>query len=69
MHEFFAFLVADLGKDEYDILIIDFDFCSWVANHYKWIVWKFACYERGYPAKTAGKYLTVSNVLEELKYR
>ncbi|PIA59575.1 hypothetical protein AQUCO_00400456v1 [Aquilegia coerulea] len=42
---------------------------EWVANHYKWIVWKLACYERGYPAKTIGKYLTVSNVLEELKYR
>ncbi|KAF8402568.1 hypothetical protein HHK36_010654 [Tetracentron sinense] len=42
---------------------------AWVANHYKWIVWKLACYERGYPAKATGKYLTVSNVLEELKYR
>ncbi|KAL2340475.1 hypothetical protein Fmac_008415 [Flemingia macrophylla] len=38
----------------------------WVTNHYKWIVWKLACYERYYPA---GKFLTVSNVLEELKYR
>ncbi|XP_019053257.1 PREDICTED: protein BREAST CANCER SUSCEPTIBILITY 2 homolog B-like isoform X2 [Nelumbo nucifera] len=42
---------------------------EWVANHYKWIIWKLACYERGYPAKASGKYLTVSNVLEELKYR
>ncbi|KAL7265621.1 hypothetical protein ACSBR1_003414 [Camellia fascicularis] len=42
---------------------------EWVANHYKWIVWKLACYERCYPTKSSGKLLTVSNVLEELKYR
>ncbi|XP_059668072.1 protein BREAST CANCER SUSCEPTIBILITY 2 homolog B-like [Cornus florida] len=42
---------------------------DWVANHYKWIVWKLACYERCYPTKSSGKLLTVSNVLEELKYR
>ncbi|OVA07838.1 BRCA2 repeat [Macleaya cordata] len=42
---------------------------EWVANHYKWIVWKLACYERGYPEKGTWKYLTVPNVLEELKYR
>ncbi|CAH9128118.1 unnamed protein product [Cuscuta epithymum] len=41
----------------------------WVANHYKWIVWKLASYERCFPAKFSGKLLTVSNVLEELKYR
>ncbi|CAI9097234.1 OLC1v1033610C1 [Oldenlandia corymbosa var. corymbosa] len=42
---------------------------AWVANHYKWIVWKLASYERCYPAKFCGKLLSVSNVLEELKYR
>nr|CAD1839858.1 unnamed protein product [Ananas comosus var. bracteatus] len=42
---------------------------EWVANHYKYIVWKLACLERCYPAVAGGKYLTVSNVLEELKYR
>ncbi|CAI8597930.1 unnamed protein product, partial [Vicia faba] len=42
---------------------------EWVLNHYKWIVWKLACYERFYPSRCAGKFLTVSNVLEELKYR
>ncbi|XP_077214363.1 protein BREAST CANCER SUSCEPTIBILITY 2 homolog B-like isoform X3 [Tasmannia lanceolata] len=42
---------------------------EWVANHYKRIVWKLACLERWYPAQTSGKYLTVANVLEELKYR
>ncbi|KAH7514694.1 hypothetical protein FEM48_Zijuj11G0117000 [Ziziphus jujuba var. spinosa] len=40
----------------------------WVMNHYKWIIWKLACYERCYPTKCAGKFLTISNVLEELKY-
>ncbi|KAF6146912.1 hypothetical protein GIB67_036631 [Kingdonia uniflora] len=42
---------------------------EWVKNHYKWIVWKLACYERGYSAKGTWRYLTVSNVREELKYR
>ncbi|XP_027361292.1 protein BREAST CANCER SUSCEPTIBILITY 2 homolog B-like [Abrus precatorius] len=42
---------------------------EWVMNHYKWIVWKLACYERYYSTRSAGKFLTVSNVLEELKYR
>ncbi|CAM8967906.1 unnamed protein product [Rhodiola kirilowii] len=41
----------------------------WVTNHYKWIVWKLACYDRGYPAKPGGNFLSVTNVLEELKYR
>ncbi|XP_020673370.1 protein BREAST CANCER SUSCEPTIBILITY 2 homolog B isoform X2 [Dendrobium catenatum] len=42
---------------------------KWVVNHYKWIVWKLACLERCYPCEAIGKFLTVSNVLEELKYR
>ncbi|KAK9126751.1 hypothetical protein Scep_015597 [Stephania cephalantha] len=42
---------------------------EWVANHFKWIVWKLACYERGFPAKATGKVLTIANVFEELKYR
>ncbi|KAM7262420.1 hypothetical protein ACFE04_000103 [Oxalis oulophora] len=42
---------------------------EWVTNHYKWIIWKLACYERYYPTKCGGNFLTVSNVLEELKYR
>ncbi|TXG58894.1 hypothetical protein EZV62_016723 [Acer yangbiense] len=42
---------------------------EWVSNHYKWIVWKLACYERCYSTKSARKFLTVDNVLEELKYR
>ncbi|KAH0987852.1 hypothetical protein GBA52_015029 [Prunus armeniaca] len=42
---------------------------EWVTNHYKWVVWKLACYERCHLAKSFGNFLTVSNVLEELKYR
>ncbi|KAL3536566.1 hypothetical protein ACH5RR_005027 [Cinchona calisaya] len=42
---------------------------EWVANHYKWIVWKLASYERCYPSKFSGKLLSVLNILEELKYR
>ncbi|KAL8161901.1 hypothetical protein V2J09_013390, partial [Rumex salicifolius] len=42
---------------------------EWVANHYKWIVWKLACYERLSSTKFTGTFLSVSNVLEELKYR
>ncbi|KAF7825024.1 protein BREAST CANCER SUSCEPTIBILITY 2-like protein B-like isoform X1 [Senna tora] len=42
---------------------------EWVTNHYKWIVWKLACYERCFPARSSRKFLTMSNVLEELKYR
>ncbi|KAI9094810.1 hypothetical protein K1719_026616 [Acacia pycnantha] len=42
---------------------------EWVSNHYKWIVWKLSCYERCYPGGSTGKFLTASNVLEELKYR
>ncbi|KAJ4821846.1 hypothetical protein Tsubulata_046386 [Turnera subulata] len=42
---------------------------EWVTNHYKWIVWKLACYDRCYTAKPASKFLTNVNVIEELKYR
>ncbi|XP_010519117.1 PREDICTED: protein BREAST CANCER SUSCEPTIBILITY 2 homolog B-like isoform X2 [Tarenaya hassleriana] len=42
---------------------------EWVSNHYRWVVWKLACYEKYYPAKCAGNFLTIPNVLEELKYR
>ncbi|KAL1549093.1 protein BREAST CANCER SUSCEPTIBILITY 2 B-like [Salvia divinorum] len=42
---------------------------EWVANHYKWIIWKFSSYERSYAEKFSGKLLTVSSVLEELLYR
>ncbi|WJX25236.1 hypothetical protein P8452_14298 [Trifolium repens] len=61
--EAFVHLLAQHGAS------LHFASKEWVLNHYKWIVWKLACYERCYPARCAGKFLTVSNVLEELKYR
>ena len=42
---------------------------AWVANHYRWVVWKLACAERGDPARLAGRLLTVPVVLDQLKYR
>ncbi|XP_021769649.1 protein BREAST CANCER SUSCEPTIBILITY 2 homolog B-like isoform X1 [Chenopodium quinoa] len=42
---------------------------EWVTNHFKWIVWKLASYERCYSSKSMKKFLTISDVLEELKYR
>ena len=49
----------------------DTEHCSeaWVANHYRWIVWKLACYERRLPQQLAGRMLTVPIVLDQLKYR
>ncbi|CAB82279.1 putative protein [Arabidopsis thaliana] len=41
--------------------------CSFEAC--MWIVWKLACYDIYYPAKCRGNFLTITNVLEELKYR
>ncbi|RDX88899.1 Protein BREAST CANCER SUSCEPTIBILITY 2-like B, partial [Mucuna pruriens] len=61
--EAFVHLLAHHGAS------IHFATKEWVVNHYKWIVWKLACYERYYPASSAGKFLTIPNVLEELKYR
>ncbi|KAJ8503827.1 hypothetical protein OPV22_004713 [Ensete ventricosum] len=42
---------------------------EWVANHYRWIVWKLASLERCYSTQVGSKFLTVCNVLDELKYR
>ena len=42
---------------------------AWVANHYRWVVWKLACYERRCPAQLASQMLTVPVVLDQLKYR
>ncbi|KAL8091745.1 hypothetical protein AgCh_034124 [Apium graveolens] len=60
-----------IGKEAFYMMLMQFGASmkhiseTWVSNHYKWIIWKLACYERCYP----GRYLTVSNVMEELKYR
>ncbi len=45
--------------------------CSelWVANHFRWIVWKLACYERMLPEQLAGRMLTLHVILDQLKYR
>jgi hypothetical protein len=45
--------------------------CSpvWVKNHYRWIVWRLACYERSFPVICGGRYLTQQRVLSELKHR
>ena len=40
-----------------------------MANHYRWIVWKLACYERRLPQQLAGRMLTAPVVLNQLKYR
>ena len=42
---------------------------AWVQNHYRWIVWKLAAYERRFPQYLAGRLLTHAIVLDELKYR
>ncbi|KAI3525725.1 hypothetical protein L1887_04760 [Cichorium endivia] len=64
--------LKSIGVDTFTHMLVQLG-CSiskeWIANHYRWIVWKLACYERCYPAKFSGKLLTASNVLEELKYR
>lgn len=41
---------------------------KWVANHFRWIVWKLAATERSFPTKLSG-YLCRPRVLEQLKAR
>ncbi|CAG9855778.1 unnamed protein product [Phyllotreta striolata] len=41
---------------------------DWIKNHYKWIIWKLASYERMLPGVFKGA-LTVENVVQQLKYR
>lgn len=41
---------------------------GWVENHYKWIIWKLAGYERMFPKKFEGT-LSIENVMQQLKYR
>ncbi|CAH2014697.1 unnamed protein product [Acanthoscelides obtectus] len=41
---------------------------NWIKNHYKWIVWKLASYERRFPNKCKG-ILNIENVVQQLKYR
>ncbi|KAJ8929670.1 hypothetical protein NQ314_017616 [Rhamnusium bicolor] len=41
---------------------------GWLRNHYKWIIWKLASYERMFPIQLGGC-LCVENVVQQLKYR
>ncbi|XP_047331434.1 protein BREAST CANCER SUSCEPTIBILITY 2 homolog B-like [Impatiens glandulifera] len=67
--------VKSMGVEAFHVLLMESGASAhhaskeWVANHYKWIVWKLACYERCYASKFSGNLLTVSNVLAEIKYR
>ncbi|XP_073976052.1 uncharacterized protein [Rhodnius prolixus] len=42
---------------------------GWVANHYRWIVWKLASMEKSFPDIFGGRCLNPDNVLQQLKYR
>ncbi|KAF7021264.1 hypothetical protein CFC21_034243 [Triticum aestivum] len=73
--EKYKFHNMNTGAEEFQKLLIacgaslTYATKEWVNNHYKWIVWKLGSLERCYPTKAAGKFLTVANVLDELKYR
>ena len=41
----------------------------WLANHYRWIIWKLASVERSFPQEFANAYLTPERTLAQLKYR
>ncbi|XP_076263137.1 uncharacterized protein LOC143198074 isoform X2 [Rhynchophorus ferrugineus] len=41
---------------------------GWIRNHFKWIVWKLASYERMFPNKFSGC-LSIENIIQQLKYR
>lgn len=40
---------------------------GWISNHYKWIVWKLASYQKF--ADNLPGCLNVENVIQQLKYR
>ncbi|KAK4877391.1 hypothetical protein RN001_009897 [Aquatica leii] len=42
--------------------------CGWIENHFKWIVWKLASYERNF-SDVFAETLTVENIIQQLKYR
>lgn len=41
---------------------------GWIKNHYRWIIWKLASYERFFPV-TLGGCFSIDNVIRQLKYR
>ncbi|KAM0883363.1 hypothetical protein ACQ4PT_031677 [Festuca glaucescens] len=73
--EKYKFHDMDTGAEEFQKMLLacgaslTYATKEWVNNHHKWIVWKLASLERCYPTKAAGKFLTVANVFDELKYR
>eukprot|EP00943_MAST-04B_sp_MAST-4B-sp1_P004722 g4722.t1 len=42
---------------------------TWVANHYRWIIWKLSAMERKFPHVCKGNFLNPKNVLDQLKHR
>ncbi|XP_046391019.1 breast cancer type 2 susceptibility protein homolog [Ischnura elegans] len=42
---------------------------DWCRNHYRWIVWKLASYEKSFPQDFGGRCLTPENLISQLKYR
>ncbi|PFX24656.1 Breast cancer type 2 susceptibility protein-like [Stylophora pistillata] len=42
---------------------------EWIANHYRWLVWKLAAMEVAFPCHFAGRCLTPDWLLCQLKYR
>ena len=38
-----------------------------IANYHRWIVWKLAAMERGFPRQFAGRYLTYRRILYQFK--
>eukprot|EP00958_Prasinococcus_capsulatus_P003234 scaffold301_cov393-Prasinococcus_capsulatus_cf.AAC.2 len=61
-------------KDFHDILMrigVNPKLCTveWVKNHFRWIVWKLASYERQYPSLGAKTWLVARQVLNQLLYR
>ncbi|XP_065215345.1 breast cancer type 2 susceptibility protein-like [Planococcus citri] len=42
---------------------------DWITNHYRWIVWKLASMERFFPKSLGRRYLTLDNVLFQLKFK
>lgn len=55
-----------LASENVDPTLISWE---WIRNHYRWIVWKLASMELRMPSLFAREGLTLSNVLEQLKYR
>lgn len=62
-HAEFAELLHAAGADH------QYASAGWVGNHYRWVVWKLACYERQFPNHLAGRMLTAPVILDQLKYR